>query len=107
MHTTCALIDAQVLALAVPVLFIVEDNTNASFFIRAGVIFLNDFTTQCFIFVPKILAANFPWLADNSTGLSSSSSSVSPSVRFSNAAEKVVAASSSERRQSTDSSSAS
>jgi hypothetical protein len=49
----------QVLVIALPMLAIVSDNPGSNFFLRAGVIFLNDFTVQCFIFVPKIFAVHF------------------------------------------------
>uniref|UniRef100_A0A7S2SEB0 G-protein coupled receptors family 3 profile domain-containing protein n=1 Tax=Mucochytrium quahogii TaxID=96639 RepID=A0A7S2SEB0_9STRA len=46
----------QVLALAAPLLVIVADDPVTSLFVRSGVIFLNDLTTQTLIYVPKILA---------------------------------------------------
>ena len=45
----------QVLALSIPVLIIVADNATSNFFVRAGVIFLNDFTVLNLIFLPKFL----------------------------------------------------
>ena len=50
----------QVFALGVPVLLIMGDNPNASFFVRCGIIFLNNLTVLCLIFAPKVLAEYFP-----------------------------------------------
>ena len=50
----------QVFALGVPVLLIMGDNPNASFFVRCGIIFLNNLTVLCLIFAPKVLAQYFP-----------------------------------------------
>ena len=49
----------QVLTLAIPLLFLVADNPRSDFFVRAGVIFLNDFTVLLLIFVPKFLDSEF------------------------------------------------
>jgi hypothetical protein len=49
----------QVLCLAIPILIIVSENPGSNFFIRSGVIVLNDFSVQCFIFIPKILATHW------------------------------------------------
>jgi len=50
----------QVLCLGVPLMVIVSDNPTSNFFIRSGIIFFNDLTVQCFVFVPKIMALHFP-----------------------------------------------
>ena len=50
----------QVLCLGVPLMIIVSDNPTSNFFIRSGIIFFNDLTVQCFVFVPKIMALHFP-----------------------------------------------
>mmetsp|Transcript_26569 Transcript_26569/g.33836 ORF Transcript_26569/g.33836 Transcript_26569/m.33836 type:complete len:839 (-) Transcript_26569:94-2610(-) len=44
----------QVLVLAVPVSAMVRDNTNVFYFMRAGAIFLQNFTVLCIIFGPKM-----------------------------------------------------
>mmetsp|Transcript_1035 Transcript_1035/g.1669 ORF Transcript_1035/g.1669 Transcript_1035/m.1669 type:complete len:153 (-) Transcript_1035:79-537(-) len=44
----------QVFFLATPVLIIVAENPISNMFIRTGVIFLNDCSCQCLIFLPKI-----------------------------------------------------
>ena len=49
----------QVLTLAIPLLFLVADNPRSNFFVRSGVIFLNDFTVLVLIFVPKFLDSEF------------------------------------------------
>jgi len=43
----------QILLLAVPVLIIVDDNTDAFFFVRAAVVFLISFSVTALIFFPK------------------------------------------------------
>ena len=45
----------QVLAIGVPVLLLLADEPISNMFVRSAMIFLNDFTIQCLIFVPKIL----------------------------------------------------
>merc|ERR1712146_195003 len=45
----------QVLALSIPVLLIVADNAQSNWFVRTGVVFLNDFTVLNLIFLPKFL----------------------------------------------------
>ena len=50
----------QVLCLGVPLMVIVSDNPTSNFFIRSGIVFFNDLTVQCFVFVPKIMALHFP-----------------------------------------------
>ena len=75
----------QVLALAVPVLAMVSDDPVSSFFLRAGVIFLNDFTVQCFIFIPKILAVHTDWVsADASADMRTSNTQATSSTNIAN-----------------------
>ena len=45
----------QILVMGIPILIIVADNVISNYFVRAGIIFLNDFTVLNFIFLPKIL----------------------------------------------------
>jgi len=49
----------QVLALGIPVVLIVAEEVLPNYFVRAGVIFLNDFTVLALIFFPKILHVSF------------------------------------------------
>lgn len=45
----------QVLAIGVPVLLLLAEEPISNMFVRSAMIFLNDFSIQCLIFVPKIL----------------------------------------------------
>ena len=45
----------QVLLLGIPVVLIVQDDVVPNYFVRVGVIFLNDFTVLALIFFPKIM----------------------------------------------------
>ena len=49
----------QVLLLGIPVILIVADDITPNYFVRTGVIFLNDFTVLALIFFPKILTVSF------------------------------------------------
>ena len=49
----------QVLMIGLPVLAIVADDVTSNYFVRAGIVFLNDLTALCFIFLPKFLDVHF------------------------------------------------
>ena len=48
----------QALAIGLPVQFLVEENTTASFFLKAGLIFLVSISILLLVFLPKILQAH-------------------------------------------------
>ena len=51
----------QVFILGIPIIYIASDVPSSNFFVRAGIVFLNDLTVLAFIFVPKMymVATNF------------------------------------------------
>ena len=49
----------QVLLLGIPIILIVQDDVAPNYFVRVGVVFLNDFTVLALIFFPKILHVSF------------------------------------------------
>ena len=49
----------QVLALGIPVVLIVANDAIPNYFVRVGVLFLNDFTVLMLIFAPKIAHVSF------------------------------------------------
>ena len=49
----------QVLLLGIPVVIIVSGDNMANYFVRCGVLFLNDFTVLALIFLPKVLHVTF------------------------------------------------
>lgn len=53
--TACMIGNLQVLALGIPVLAMVANDPVTNYFMRCGIIFLNDFGVLMFIFVPKFL----------------------------------------------------
>lgn len=53
--TACMIGNLQVLALGIPVLAMVANTPVTNYFMRCGIIFLNDFGVLLFIFVPKYL----------------------------------------------------
>merc|ERR1711988_1387952 len=49
----------QILVLGVPVMIMVADNPGVSYFMRAGIIFLNDTGVLLLMFLPKIFAVHY------------------------------------------------
>jgi hypothetical protein len=68
----------QILALGLPILIIVYDNPTTNYFVRAGIIFMNDFGVMMLIFVPKFQLVFFgsdeDVSASTSTGLNTQTS---------------------------------
>ena len=49
----------QVIAIGLPLMFLVANNSQANYFVRTGVVFLNDFTVLMLVFGPKFIDAEF------------------------------------------------
>ena len=49
----------QVMALGLPVLFIVSDDAEIDYFVKCGIVFFNDFTVLMLIFLPKVIDKTF------------------------------------------------
>jgi uncharacterized Tic20 family protein len=68
----------QIMVLGIPILIMVADNSVTNYFLRVGIVFLNDFGVLCLIFFPKFFRHYFDETASINTAASSyKSSSVS------------------------------
>lgn len=92
----------QALVIGIPVAFLVGENTTASFFVKAGLIFLVSMSILLLMFVPKILKArqsdggitlassSFSRASGNQWGADSSQMSSEFGLRFTNTASSAV-----------------
>ena len=68
----------QILVLGIPILVMVAENPVTNYFIRAGIIFLNDIGVMLLIFVPKFQLVFFGSAEANSQATSMKSTMVAP-----------------------------
>ncbi len=93
----------QILALGLPILILVHDNPLVNFFVRTGIIFLNDFGVMLLIFIPKfylVFSGDSQAISNATATSTATSNNQRPSgARKTSEADNVSSPSNSEARQ--------